>query len=253
MTASSPDRPADPSPGPVLITGASGGLGQALAAEFARRGHPLVLHCHQQVARTEHMAEQIQRAGGTAYPLSADLSDPNKLTDFITSANTLIDQSFVLLIHAAGAMHDGQSSRLNEDQWQAVIHSHLTAASALIEQLRLAPGGLVALIGSGAGQAGRVGQIAYAAAKAGLEALTQSAARPLATKGVRINTVIPGPMETIMWQALNSAAQAAILQRHALDHLCQPQQVARFIATLMEFPSATGQTFHLHSRLPAVL
>jgi len=235
---------------PVLVTGASGGLGGAVALALAARGHALALHGHRHPERAQALAEQIKGEGGRAEAFAADLATAAGCAALAKGVRDWAGGPVAGLVHAAGLTRDALLPHLAEADWDRVVAVHLSAPWRLVRGTGIAPGGFVVLVGSGAGRHGRAGQAPYAAAKAGLVGLTEALARALGPDGVRANAVLPGPLDTPLWRALGDRQRKAVLRRNVLPAIHRVEDVAAFIATLSALPATSGQVFDLGSRVP---
>lgn len=226
-------------PDTVLVTGATGGIGSAVAAAFAARGARVALHGH----------SRTPSAGGTA-AFTADLSTAEGCAALAKDVLAWAGGAPAGIVHAAGVARDAALAKATEADWDATVGVHLSAAWRLVRATGVAPGGFVVLIGSGAGGHGRAGQAAYAAAKAGLTALAEALARDLGPDGVRVNAVLPGPVETAMLDGMSPEARAALTANNALGRLNTPQEIAAFVVYLASMRATSGQVFDLGSRVP---
>ena len=229
----------------ILITGASGGLGGAIARRYAETGARLALHCHHNRAAVDALA-----AGLDAEVFAADLSRQSGCDSLLKGLHRWAPNGINGLIHAAGPTRDGAVVGLGEAEWDAVLGTHLLAPARLLNSGLMQAGGFAVLIGSGAGRFGRAGQASYAAAKAGMIGLTEGMARTLGRDGIRINTVVPGPLDTPMWRATPPVERKAILQANALATINTVEQVAEFIYLLGSMPATSGQVLNIGSRVP---
>jgi len=227
-------------PDTVLVTGATGGIGSAVAAAFAARGARVARHGHTRVPQT----------GAGAAAFTADLSTAEGCATLAKEVVAWAGGAPFGIVHAAGGARDAALVKATEADWDATLGVHLSAAWALVRAAGVAPGGFVTLIGSGAGRHGRAGQAAYAAAKAGLTALTEALARELGPDGVRVNAVLPGPVETGMLEGMTPEARAALAAGNALGRLNTPKEIAAFIVHLAGMGATSGQVFDLGSRVP---
>jgi 3-oxoacyl-[acyl-carrier protein] reductase len=227
-------------PDTVLVTGATGGIGSAVAAAFAASGARVARHGHTRVPNAD--------AGGAAF--TADLSAAEGCAALAKDVVAWAGGAPFGIVHAAGGARDATLSNATEADWDATLGVHLSAAWRLVRAAGVAPGGFVTLIGSGAGAHGRAGQAAYAAAKAGLAALAEALARELGPDGVRVNVVLPGPVETAMLAGLSPEARAALTAKNALGRLNTPEAVAAFVVHLASMGATSGQVFDLGSRVP---
>jgi len=227
-------------PETVLVTGATGGIGSAVAAAFAARGARVARHGHTRTPRAD--------ADGAAF--TADLSTAEGCAALAKGVVAWAGGAPSGIVHAAGGARDAALVNTTEADWDATLGVHLSAAWRLVRATGVAPGGFVTLIGSGAGRHGRAGQAAYAAAKAGLTALAEALARELGPDGVRVNVVLPGPVETAMLADLTPEQRAALVAANALGHLNTPGEIAAFVVQLAALPATSGQVFNLGSRVP---
>ncbi len=232
----------------ALITGAARGIGAAVAVALARDGFDLFLTCRSHTERIDQVAEDCRALGAFVYIMSADLS-------VSSSAKTLCDAAiekfgFVdVLVNNAGITRDGLLVRMREEQWDEVIATDLSGVYHLTRQISpymfRKRSGKIINIASVAGISGNAGQVNYSAAKAGVIGLTKAAAKELGNRGVTVNAVAPGLIETDMTEALTEEHADEILARVSLGRLGKPEEVADLVAYLAS-PKAdyiTGQTF----------
>ena len=227
----------------ILISGAAGGLGQALVAELARAGHRVFAGWHQTLLTP-------LPSGGEAVELDVTRED---------SCMAAVEQVLArwgrldAVIHAAGITLDALVARQSPDDWDAIFAVNVEGAQRLARAtlpiLAGQGGGHWISIGSHAGQAGSAGQAAYAASKAALNGLTLSWAREFAAHNVRINTVLPGVMPTPMTESLDPEVMRSYAQANVLGRINDPSEVARFISFLLTTHNISGQVFALDSRV----
>lgn len=225
----------------MLITGASGGIGSAVARAFCATGKPVALHYHLGKRQAEQVAQLVRESGGHAELFCADLATPQGVKGLLNDVSRWAGGPLHGLVHAAGAVRDRPVASLTEADWDQVIAVHLSAARHLLAGECIAAGGFALLVGSGAGGAGRAGQAAYATAKSGLAALAHALAPSLSETGVRINTVIPGPVDTPMWERLPPAAKQKVLSAYGLSRPASVDEVAAFIVAVANLPGVSGQ------------
>jgi 3-oxoacyl-[acyl-carrier protein] reductase len=234
----------------VLVTGASGGLGGAVTEALAAPGTRLALHAHRHPDAAGARALAARNAGAEAEVFTADLETPGGASALAKAVRDWAGGPPDGIVHAAGGTRDALLPRLTEADWDRVIAVHLGAAWRLVREAGVAPGGFVVLVGSGAGGHGRAGQAAYAAAKAGLVGLAEALARALGPEGVRVNAVLPGPLDTAMWRALDAGRRRDVLRHNALAAIGRVEEAAAFIASLRRLTATSGQVFDLGSRVP---
>jgi 3-oxoacyl-[acyl-carrier protein] reductase len=228
----------------ALVTGASRGIGRAIATTLAAQGAVVVA-----AARGDHAAETaaaITSAGGRGEAIALDVTDRDAVTrelGGIVERHGALD----ILVNNAGITRDQLLLRLKPEDWDAVIATNLTAVYALTQavlkpMIRQRRGRIVS-ISSVVGQAGNPGQANYAAAKAGLIGFTKSIAQEIASRNITVNVVAPGMIETDMTRALAERAQDGWLSRIPLGRLGTPGDVAAAVCFLAsdEASYITGQ------------
>lgn len=235
----------------AVVTGASRGLGRLIALRLGADGYRVVVHYHRADAAAARVCRTIRRAGGDAVALRADLRDSNAASTLVSgvlSAWHRLD----LLVHNAGVTHDGLLVRMPAAAWHDVIATHLTGGFHLIQSVARVMVkqryGQIVTIGSIAGLIGRSGQANYAAAKAGLIALTKSAAREWAPHNIRANCVLPGYLPVGMGRRLPTAQRQRLRGDTLLGH-SSVSEVADWIVALAATRRVSGQVFNLDSRL----
>ncbi|MBW4563592.1 MAG: 3-oxoacyl-[acyl-carrier-protein] reductase [Mojavia pulchra JT2-VF2] len=232
----------------AVITGASRGIGKAIALELATLGANVVVNYASSSAAADNLVAEITAAGGQAMALQADVS---KVDQVDTLFNTVIDkfQRIDILVNNAGITRDTLLLRMKPEDWQAVIDLNLTgvflctrAASKVMLKQR---SGRIINIASVAGQMGNPGQANYSAAKAGVIGFTKTVAKELASRGITVNAVAPGFIVTDMTSNLKSEE---ILKYIPLGRYGQPEEIAGMVRFLAADPAAayiTGQVFNV--------
>jgi 3-oxoacyl-[acyl-carrier protein] reductase len=191
--------------GSALVTGASRGIGASIARWLARDGWPVGVNYRQDAEGAEAVVKEIVDAGGRALALQGDVADP-ETADKLFEA---LEQEFgpvLVLVNNAGVRADGLSPQIDDDDWQKVIETNLSAAFRLtrraLRPMLRARFGRVVNIASIVGQRANPGQANYAASKAGLVAMTKTVAAEVARRGVTVNAVAPGLIETDMTEGI---------------------------------------------------
>ena len=231
----------------ALVTGASGGLGAAIARGLHAQGARVVLSGTRRDALDALAAE----LGEGAHVCPADLRDP-AAPDALVAAAEAACGPLDVVVNNAGMTRDGLSLRMKDEDWQAVLDVDLTAPfrlsrAALKGMLRRRSGRLIA-IGSIVGATGNPGQANYAAAKAGLVGMTKALAQEVAARGITVNAVAPGFIETPMTDALTAEQKARLTERIPLARLGQPADVAAAVVYLASDEAAwvTGAVLHVN-------
>ena len=226
----------------ALITGANGGLGRALVNEFVAHGWQVVAGARAPVPLSH---PQI-------VPVPLDVTNPEQIDQAIATTVERF-QRLDLLINNAGLTADAPLAQLSEDDWDRVLDVNLNGAfrcaRAVARQMLRQRDGHIINLSSHAARRGPRGQANYAAAKAGLVGLTQSLAKELGSRNVRVNTIFPGVLPTNMTAQLSAEQLTAFAEANALGRINSVEEVARFIAFLATTQNISGQVFALDSRM----
>ena len=232
----------------ALVTGASRGIGRAVALALAAEGAEVVVNYASSPEAAEAVVAEIQAKGGSAYALKADVSDEASVDDLIKTVLTRSERIDVL-VNNAGITRDGLLMRMKTEDWQAVINLNLTGVflctRAVARPMLKQRSGRIINITSVVGLMGNAGQANYAAAKAGVVGLTRSSAKEMASRGITVNAVAPGFIATDMTKDLEADA---ILSAIPLGRFGSPEQVAGAVRFLAADPAAayiTGQVLQV--------
>lgn len=231
----------------ALVTGASRGIGAAVARRLARDGVGIIVHCRSQAALADAVAEEC-RALGAAFAMTAcaDISAPGEVAALkarLEAAGTLPD----IVVHSAGVARYGLLQDLDEAEWDDIQHVHLKAAYSLAKHfapaMSWARRGRIVHISSVWGVVGAAGEAAYSAAKGGLNSLTKALARELAGAGVTVNAVAPGVVDTDMLAELEADEREELLAEMPMKRFARPEEVAELVRflTLGNSSYITGQ------------
>ena len=219
----------------AFVTGGSRGIGRAVCLELAARGADVFLCCTGSVGAARQVAEECQALGVKAAWARADISREEDCQALFAQAEEQLG-GVDILVNNAGVTRDGLLLRMKDEDLEQVLAVNLTGA---IRCARLAARGMVKRrwgrvisMSSVVGLHGNPGQVNYAASKAGLIGMTKSLAKELGSRGVTVNTIAPGFIETDMTAALPDRAREALLGTIPLGRLGQPEEVARMVAFL---------------------
>lgn len=231
----------------MLVTGSSRGLGRAMAERFGRDGYRVAVHYVSSAGPAEEVAAAIRAAGGDAHAFGADVADPEACQQLIKDVTARFG-GLDVLVNNAGITRDGLVLRMKDDDWQAVLNTNLSSAfylskAALRGMLKSGTGRIVNLT-SVVALRGNAGQANYISSKAGLIGLTKALATEYAGKGVTVNAVAPGFIESDMTAALSPELKADYLQQIPAGRFGAPEDVAAVVAFLasVEAGYVNGQT-----------
>jgi 3-oxoacyl-[acyl-carrier protein] reductase len=238
---------------PALVTGASGGIGAAIARALHAQGAIVVLSG----TRRDALDALAGELGERAHVCPADLRDPAAPDALVEAAEEAAGPLHVL-VNNAGMTRDMLALRLRDEDWQAVLDVDLTApfrlARAALRGMVRRRAGRIIGIASIVGATGNAGQANYAAAKAGLVGMTKALAQEVASRGITLNIVAPGFIETPMTAALNEAQRTKLSGAIPLGRLGQPHDVAAAVAYLAsdEAGWVTGATLHVNGGMAMI-
>ncbi|MEI7445088.1 MAG: 3-oxoacyl-ACP reductase FabG [Burkholderiales bacterium] len=234
----------------ALVTGASRGIGRAIALELGRLG-ATVIGTSTSESGAQGTTEALAAAGVKGRGAVLDVGDAaasEALIDTIGKA----EGSVAILVNNAGITRDNLAMRMKDDEWMSVIDTNLSAvfrlSRAVMRPMMKARWGRIVNVTSVVGSSGNPGQANYAAAKAGVAGMTRALARELGSRGITVNCVAPGFIDTDMTRALDASQTATLLQQIPLGRLGDPADIAAAVGFLCT-PAAgyvTGSTLHVN-------
>ena len=218
----------------AFVTGASRGIGRAIALTLCRANFDIVV-ASPEIERNEQVAEEIRACSGEAMTLNLDVTSPESVKEAF--AKTLKDKTRIdVLVNNAGITRDGLAMRMKPADWDLVLNINLNGAFRCIQQvlptMMRARWGRIVNIASVVGQAGAAGQANYAASKGGMIAMTKALAQEIGSRGITVNAVAPGYIETDMTRVLPDEVKAKILAQVPLGRIGQPEDVASAVKFL---------------------
>ena len=231
----------------ALVTGASGGIGAAIAKTLHAQGASVVLHG----TREERLAALKAELGERAHIVTANLGDREAVANIIAEATEKAGP-ISILVNNAGITRDNLAMRMKEEEWDAVIDVNLTASMILcrtaMRGMMKARHGRIISISSIVGVIGNPGQSNYAASKAGMIGYSKALAQEVASRGVTVNVIAPGFIETPMTDELSDDQKTALLSRVPAARLGNADEIAAAVAYLASDEAAyvTGATIHVN-------
>ena len=232
----------------ALVTGASRGIGAAIAEELAARGATVIGTATSETGAAS-IGERLKAHGGAGRVL--DVSDSAGVETMLASIAGEFG-AITILVNNAGITRDQLLLRMKDEDWQAILDTNLSSvfrtSKAVLRGMMKARKGRIISIASVIGSIGNAGQSNYAAAKAGIIAFSKSIAREIGSRGITVNVVAPGFIDTDMTRALPEDQRTALLGQIALQRLGDPADIAQAVAFLASPAAAyiTGETLHVN-------
>ena len=231
----------------AVVTGASRGIGKAIAKELAAKGATVVINYNGSRERAEEVKNEVESAGGKAVIIQCNVADFDACKEFIETV--IKEQGRIdILVNNAGITKDGLLMKMSEEDFDKVLDTNLkgtfhTIRAALRQMIRQRSGRIINMA-SVVGVSGNAGQANYAASKAGVIGLTKTAAREVASRGITVNAIAPGFIETEMTDVLSEDVKENLLGSIPLKRMGQTKDIAETVAFLASDKAAyiTGQT-----------
>lgn len=234
----------------ALVTGASRGIGKAIALHLAEEGAQIIINYAKNSEKAKEVVAAVELTGGKALAMQADVScwqEVEKMVDSIYEKFGRID----ILVNNAGVNRDELLISMEKEDWDAVINTNLGGlfhcTKAVAKYMMIQKNGRIINMSSVAGERGGRGQSNYAASKGGVNAFTRSVAMELAPKKITVNAIAPGVIETEMSSTVIRRAKDFILNSVALKRLGQPEEIAKVVAFLASDDSSyiTGEVIRV--------
>ena len=233
------------------MTGASRGIGAAIAQTLAAAGATVVVNYASSPGAADAVVAEIQASGGKAWAHQANVADEDQVEAMVKDVLAK-EGRLDVLVNNAGITRDTLAMRMKDDDWDAVLDTNLKAvfrmSRAVMRPMMKQRYGRIINITSVVGAWGNAGQANYAAAKAGVAGMTRALARELGSRNITVNCVAPGFIETDMTAGLPAEQHQALLRQIPLGHLGQPADIAHAVAYLASPQAAyvTGQELHVN-------
>jgi NAD(P)-dependent dehydrogenase (short-subunit alcohol dehydrogenase family) len=234
----------------ALVTGASRGIGRAVAIELAREGAKVAVNYASNEAAAQEVRAEIEKLGSTCMLVKADLGDAAKARAMVKEVAEGY-RHLDILVNNAGITRDSLLPRMTDQQWIDVIQTNLNGCffctSAAIPYMSAQSYGRIVNISSMNGQVGAMGQANYSASKGGIIAFTRTAALELARYGITVNVVAPGYTDTDMFSAVPPAIQAQIKSKIPAARFAHPEEIAKAVLYLVaDGDYVTGQQINVN-------
>ncbi|HET6418826.1 MAG TPA: 3-oxoacyl-[acyl-carrier-protein] reductase [Geobacteraceae bacterium] len=219
----------------ALVTGASRGIGKAVALKLAAEGANVVVTATSQ-ERAQKTADEIAAKGGNALAVKVDVSKTSDVESLFAKTAEVFGR-LDILVNNAGITRDGLLMRMKDDDWDMVIDTNLKGAFACtreaIKLMGKAKGGSIVNISSVVGEMGNAGQANYCASKAGLIGFTKAVAREYARRNITVNAITPGFIETDMTDALSASVREDLMKQIPLGRFGKPEDIANAVFFLV--------------------
>lgn len=235
----------------ALITGAGRGIGREIALTFAKYGAAVVINYNGSGAAAEEVAASITAEGGRAFLCQANVSEPEDISRMFSESIAEFGR-IDILVNNAGITRDNLILKMTEEEFDAVIDTNLRGVFLCMKQaaklMLKQRGGRIINISSISGVIGNAGQVNYCAAKAGILGMTKSLARELGSRGITVNAVAPGFIQTDMTDRLSDEVKAAMAAQIPLKRFGETKDIAEAAAFLASDRAAyiTGQTLQVN-------
>jgi 3-oxoacyl-[acyl-carrier protein] reductase len=234
----------------ALVTGASRGIGKAIALELAAQGATVAVNYAGSEAKANEVVDLIKGMGNEAIAIQADVSNGESVAKMIKTVTDTFG-SLDILVNNAGITRDNLLMRMKEEDWDAVINTNLKGVFHCIKgvtrQMMKQRSGKIINIASIVGVSGNAGQANYVAAKAGVIGLTKTTAKELASRNINVNAIAPGFITTDMTDELTDEVKIEMLKQIPLARFGDPEDIAKVVSFLASDNSKymTGQTLHV--------
>ena len=238
----------------AIVTGASRGIGRAVAINLAQSGADVVVNYSGSEGAAQETVEAVQALGRKAIKIKANVANADEVAAMVEEAHKEFGH-IDILVNNAGLTRDGLLMRMKDEEWFDIMQTNLTSvfhlSKAMLRSMMKKRFGRIITIGSVVGSMGNPGQSNYCAAKAGLIGFSKGLAKEVASRGITVNVVAPGFIATDMTEVLTEEQKAGILGNVPAGRLGEPKDIAKAVAFLASDDAAyiTGTTLHVNGGL----
>lgn len=234
----------------AIVTGGSRGIGRAISLQLASKGANVVVNYNKNAQAAEEVVKEIEALGGKAFAIQADVGKINEVDSFVKEALEKFG-NIDILVNNAGITSDGLLLRMKEQEWDDVLNTNLKGAflmtKAVIRKMIKNKKGKIINITSIVGSSGNAGQSNYSAAKAGVIGFTKSIAKEVAARGIQVNAIAPGYVQTEMTDSLPEKIKDDLINMIPAKKIGEPKDIANMVVYLSSDLSdyITGQVIHI--------
>jgi 3-oxoacyl-(acyl-carrier-protein) reductase len=231
----------------AIVTGANGGIGSVIALALGKNGFKVVLHYHEREERVKEIEHEL--GSENTLLVRADINNPTQVNKMILMTIEKFGRIDVL-INNVGITRDSTFLKMQKDNWDLVINTNLLSiyniTKPVVEIMVKQGSGVIINISSIVGESGNFGQTNYSASKAGMIGFTKSLAKELASKGIRINAIAPGFIDTEMTRKIPENIKTKVLEKIPMKRFGEPEEISNVVLLLCNSTYITGAVLDIN-------